>query len=112
MKMKTNFFKKQEREVSFIRVLNIDSDEPTEQPLFTIKGLVSFSQPGVDPQQATELGSMNVRMYFDKSHQSEIALLEIGDIAVVDDTQFQIKIIDNRAVRPTNYPIRIEVQRS
>lgn len=109
--MKTDFFKRNEREITFKSVDDLDGWNASSEELIVLSGLVSFASPGLDPSEITELGSMNIRMFFAIENQDELALLKIGDIAVIDDAGFQIKIIDNRGVRPGNYPLRIEGQR-
>ena len=109
--MRTDFFKMNEREVVFRSVDNLDGWDSSNEELLRVNGLVSFASPSLKPEEMTELGSMNIRLYFNIDKQSDIALLKIGDIAIVDGAEFQIKIIDNRGVRPTAYPLRIEGQR-
>lgn len=111
MKMRTDFFKMNEREIIFKSVDDLDGWGSSSEELFTVNGLVSFASPSLKPEEMTELGSMNIRLYFNIDKQADIALLDIGDIAIVDGAEFQIKIIDNRGVRPTAYPLRIEGQR-
>lgn len=90
---------------------DLDSWNSSTEEIFSVSGIVSYTSPSLKPEENTELGSSNIRLFFSIDKKQDIELLSIGDIAVVDGSEFQIKIIDARGVRPTAYPIRVEAVR-
>ena len=109
--MVSSFSKNNERDIQFKIVEDPDGWNTSSEEIFTVSGIVSYSSPSVKPEEYTELGSTNIRLFFSIEQKGNIELLSIGDIAVVDGASFQIKIIDDRGVRPSQYPIRVEAVR-
>lgn len=104
-------FKEQEVKIEFYASVDSDGWDASEVFVFETNGIISYSSASISPAVNEDFGSLNVRIFLKKFNKENVESLNESDIAVIGDAKFEISKIDDRAVLPSKYPIRIEAVR-
>lgn len=104
--LRSNFFKRRERNIEFFSVEGENSWEPVVTPMATVSGLCRIVTPGTLPESGSEAVNGVAVCRFKTAEGLED--LKVGDRFEVEGITYSVQRFDLSGTQPTDYPIRVE----